>query len=380
MSTIALIVAAGRGTRAGGGHPKQYRNIRGRSILTRTLEAMLAHPEVAQALVVIHPDDNALYQAALGGLDRTRILPAVLGGQTRSASVRRGLEALLSRAPSRVLIHDAARPFVSAAIIGALMDALNQSDGAFPVVPVADALWEKDNLVPVDRSALVRAQTPQAFDFNKILEAHTCGSKDALDDVEVAIGAGLTVAQIPGEERNFKVTTAEDLERAERMVSSRFDVRTGTGFDVHAFTGGDHVILNGISIPFSRGLKGHSDADVSMHAITDAIYGALAEGDIGRWFPPSDAQWKGAASDIFLRHACGRAAERGFRISHIDCAIICEEPKIGPHAEAMRNELSTICGIETGRVSVKATTSEKLGFTGRGEGIAALATVTLVTP
>jgi 2-C-methyl-D-erythritol 4-phosphate cytidylyltransferase/2-C-methyl-D-erythritol 2,4-cyclodiphosphate synthase len=381
MRTAALIVAAGRGARLGHETPKQYLPLGRRAVLRHATEALLAHPAVEVALVVIHPDDRPLYEDALAGLDTPRLLPPVAGGAARGASVRAGLEALAERAPERVLIHDAARPFLSLPVIAGVLDALETAPAACPALPVVDALWRgQDGLASetVDRNALWRAQTPQGFRFAPILTAHRAHAGDAPDDVAVARAAGLAVRLTAGDERNFKITTAADLDRARRLCEGTMDIRTGNGFDVHAFGPGDHVTLCGVAIPFAQGLAGHSDADVAMHAITDAIFGALAEGDIGQWFPPSDPEWKGAASEIFLRKALERAAARDFAITHLDCTLICEQPKIGPHAGAMRASLAAITGLAPDRISLKATTSERLGFTGRGEGIAALATATLV--
>ncbi len=373
----ALIVAAGRGTRAGAGLPKQYRPLGGEPVLRHTLRALLAHGAVRDIQVVIHPDDVPPYEAATEGL--TRLRPPVFGGDTRSESVLNGLEALAAKAPDIVLIHDAARPFLPPEIIDSLLTALQGSPGAFPALPVVDALWQGANgkaEAPHPREGLYRAQTPQAFDFATILNAHHKATAPADDDVALAVQQGLDVAIVTGDERNYKLTTPADFARAER--ESMMDIRTGNGFDVHAFTEGEAVTLCGVRIPHSHGLLGHSDADVAMHTITDALFGALAEGDIGQWFPPSEPEWKGAASDIFLQKAVERVAARGFTITHIDCTIICEAPKIGPHAEAMRAEIARLTGLTPDRVSIKATTSEKLGFTGRKEGIAAMATATLV--
>lgn len=378
MENVALIVAAGRGTRLGGDVPKQYQPICGAPMLVHTLRALLRSDHIDGVCVVINEQDQALYAAAMKLIEDGRLLPPAMGGETRAQSVKNGLDQISEVSPRNVLIHDAARPFLSAALVNSLIDTLKDHEGAFPAIAIADALWNtSDGLRPVDRDNLVRAQTPQAFRFETILKAHQTGSPDARDDVEIARNAGAEVVPVEGEEANFKVTTQEDLNRAEAAMTETPDIRIGNGFDVHAFEAGDAVILNGIRIPHNRGLKGHSDADVGMHAITDAIYGALAAGDIGQWFPPSDPQWKGAASDIFLKHAVSLAAERDFQITHIDCTLICEEPKIGPHAKKMREELSRISGLEMSRISVKATTSERLGFTGRGEGIAAQATATL---
>ena len=378
QTVSALIVAAGRGTRAGEGLPKQYRPLRGQPVLAHTLRALLAHKAVGAVQVVIHPDDISLYEAATAGI--AGLLPPVFGGETRSESVLNGLEALAKAAPGFVLIHDAARPFLPLHVIDNLLVALRSHRGAFPALPVVDALWHGANglaKAPRSRGGLYRAQTPQAFHFADILAAHHSATAPADDDVALAHASGMEVAIVQGDEANFKLTTREDFTRAEKE-NALIDIRTGNGFDVHAFTGGNAVTLCGIKIPHSHSLLGHSDADVAMHTITDALFGALAEGDIGQWFPPSEAEWKGVASDIFLLKAVERVAARGFTITNIDCTIICEAPKIGPHATAMRAEIAKIAGIGLDRVSIKATTSEKLGFTGRKEGIAAMATATLV--
>jgi 2-C-methyl-D-erythritol 4-phosphate cytidylyltransferase/2-C-methyl-D-erythritol 2,4-cyclodiphosphate synthase len=383
MRTAGLIVAAGRGQRLGGAAPKQYRRLGRGTVLGRAVEALLAHGRLDVLQVVIHPDDRPYYDRALAGVTDSRLRPPVAGADVRAASVLNGLEALADQAPDRVLIHDAARPFVSRTVIAAVLDALDAAPAAFPALPVVDALWRAEDgnaTEPAPRDGLWRAQTPQGFRYAEILAAHRAYRGEAADDVAVARAAGLAVRVVPGDEANFKITTAADLERALAMTGEAMDIRTGNGFDVHAFGPGGGVTLCGVRVPFDRGLVGHSDADVGMHALTDAIFGALAEGDIGQWFPPSDATWKGAASEIFLRKAVERAVDRGFALSHLDCTLVCEAPKIGPHAAAMRGEIARIAGIEAERVSVKATTSERLGFTGRGEGIAALATATLVRP
>lgn len=385
MSCAALIVAAGRGTRLGGEIPKQYQEIGGEAILARAIRALLAHAGVTRVLAVIGARDQALYARATRNLAGPRLPPPVIGGASRAESVRAGLEALEALgAPEIVLIHDAARPFVSPGTIGAVIAALDTAEGAFPCLPVVDALWRDRGgfaEAPVSREGLVRAQTPQGFAFPAILAAHRALADPAaaLDDVAVARAAGLAVRITPGDPENVKITTAADLARARARFQEReMDIRVGNGFDVHAFGPGDGVTLCGVRLPFERGLVGHSDADVGMHALTDAIFGALAEGDIGQWFPPSEPEWKGAASEIFLAKAMERAGARGFAVTALDCTLICEKPKIGPKAAEMRAELARITGIGADRISVKATTSERLGFTGREEGIAALATATLV--
>jgi 2-C-methyl-D-erythritol 4-phosphate cytidylyltransferase/2-C-methyl-D-erythritol 2,4-cyclodiphosphate synthase len=372
MDTAVVIVAAGRGSRMGGEVPKQWQMLAGRPVLAHVLDAFAGLPVV----LVIHPEDRARAEAlGFGGR-------LVDGGSTRDASVLAGLQALERTGISRVLIHDGARPLVSRALISRLIAALDTHDGAAPALPVTDALWRGAGgfvAGTVDRAGLYRAQTPQAFRFAPILAAHRAHPGGAADDVEVARAAGLDVAIVEGEDANLKLTYPGDFARAEAILKGQsMDVRMGNGYDVHAFCDGDHVWLCGVKVPHGRGLLGHSDADVGMHALTDAIYGALAEGDIGRHFPPSDPQWKGAASHIFLAHAAQLARSRGYDLGNCDVTLVCERPKIGPHALAMQAELARIMGVEAGRVSVKATTSERLGFTGREEGIAALATAVLV--
>lgn len=378
MSIAALIVAAGRGTRAKGPLPKQWQVVAGKPVARWTLEAFA---RADRLVLVIHPDDAARAAEVCQGLDVT----FVPGAATRAGSVLAGLEALAPAPPEHVLIHDVARPCISRHVIDAVLAALGHSPGAAPALPVTDALWTGEaGLVTGtrDRTGLYRAQTPQGFRFAPILAAHRALRGDAADDVAVARAAGLDVAIVPGEERNLKITAPGDFARAAAMLKTGLetgmDIRLGNGFDVHAFEEGDHVILCGVRVPHDRTLKGHSDADVGMHAVTDAIYGALAEGDIGRHFPPSDPQWKGAESEIFLRHACDLVRTRGYAIGNVDITLICERPRVGPHAAAMTAEMARITGLERGRVSIKATTSERLGFTGREEGIAALATATLV--
>lgn len=376
MTTAALILAAGRGRRAGGGLPKQWRLLAGRSIAQRSIDAFARHNDIDRVVLVVHPDDDPDHWP-----DDPEGLLIAHGGDSRDASVRAGLEVIQGLGADRILIHDAARPLVSAAIIDRVLAALDHAPGAAPALAVTDALWTgaNDHVTGTkDRTGLYRAQTPQGFHVPAILAAHETHPGGAADDVEVARSVGLNVAIVAGDEHNLKVTHPEDFDRAARYLGDRMDIRTGNGFDVHRFGSGDHVTLCGVEIPFDRGLQGHSDADVGMHAVTDAIYGALAMGDIGQHFPPSDPQWKGAASRIFLAHAAELARENGFSITHTDCTLICEFPKVGPHAQAMRAEMAGIMGLNMDRVSIKATTSERLGFTGRGEGIAALATATLV--
>ena len=374
MGTAAVIVAAGRGSRAGGDMPKQWQMLAGRPVLAHTIDAFRGKAD--RITVVIHPDDRGRAEAVAQGCD------LVEGGPTRDASVRNALRALEGRAIQRVLIHDGARPLVSDAVIARVLTALDTHPGAAPALPVTDALWRGDaGLVAgtQDRAALWRAQTPQGFRFDAILAAHRSHAGSAADDVEVARAAGLDVAIVEGEEDNLKLTYPGDFARAEAILKGRMmDVRLGNGYDVHAFTEGDHVWLCGVKVPHGRALLGHSDADVGMHALTDAIYGALAMGDIGRHFPPSDPQWRGAASHIFLRHAADLMRTHGYALANCDVTLVCERPKIGPHAAAMQEVLAGIMGVDASRVSVKATTSERLGFTGREEGIAALATACLV--
>lgn len=379
----AVIVAAGRGLRAGGGEPKQYRPLAGRPVLRHALDRMLARRDLCALVVVIHPEDAGRCAAALGGIDDPRLRPPVAGGATRAESVRAGLAALADLDPATaVLIHDAARPFVPDAVIDGVLRGLESSDGALPVLPVVDALWRGDSLAdqPLSRDGLWRAQTPQGFRLGAIRAAHAAHAGPADDDAVVARIAGLRVALTPGAEENFKITAPGDFVRAARIVEAALETRTGQGFDVHRFGPGDHVMLGGIAVPHDRGVVAHSDGDVVLHALTDAVLGALAEGDIGRWFPPSDPRWRGAASDRFLAHAVRRVAERGGRILHADLTVLCERPRIGPHAAAMRARIADILGVDARRVSVKATTTEGLGFTGRGEGIAAMATATVALP
>lgn len=385
---IAVIVAAGRGARAGAGGPKQYRELSGRAVIARTVEAFLDHPLVDAVRIIIHRDDDDLYQTALGQLvSHPKLLPPVYGGAERQDSVRLGLESIEGHNPSAVLIHDAARPFIDQSTIARVIEALDDHQGAIAALPVYDTIKKSvdtdepliDTTVP--RDALWRAQTPQGFRYREILDAHKKAiGKTLTDDAAVAEVSGLQVALVNGAPDNMKITQAEDFGMAETLLkrkASMYEFRTGQGFDVHAFESGNAVILCGIEIPHDKKLKGHSDADVAMHALTDAILGAIGEGDIGDKFPPSDPKWKGAASRIFLEKARDLVSEREGSITHCDLTVMCEEPKVGPHRHAMRTALAEILNIDVNRVSVKATTTEKLGFTGRGEGIAALATATV---
>ena len=374
----ALIVAAGRGQRAGAGVPKQYRPIGGMSVLRRSVLAFRGHRWVDRVVCVIHPDDRDLYDRAVNDLG----LPEpVAGGASRQDSVLRGLASLAEGDTGAVLIHDAARCFISADVIDRTLAALGPEAGAIPALPVVDTLKAGQDTVArtVSRDGLWRAQTPQVFPFPLILVQHRRFSGEALtDDAAIFEAGGYDVRLVPGDEENVKLTTQQDFSRAEQHGLS--DVRLGTGFDVHAFEPGDHVMLCGVRIPHDRALKGHSDADVGLHALTDAILGALGDGDIGSHFPPTDPQWAGAASDRFLAHAAGLVAERGGRIAHVDVTLICERPKLMDHKAAMKARLADILGLAADRVSVKATTTEKLGFTGRGEGIAAQAAATIRLP
>jgi len=376
MTIAALIVAAGRGTRAGGDLPKQWQRLGGQTVAAHTLTRFAVLDEVAHIVLVLHADD----------MDRAPDLPGLIlarGGETRAQSVLNGLEALEHTGTTHVLIHDVARPCVSGETIRGVITALRTHDAAAPALPVTDALWTGAGGIvagSLSRDGLWRAQTPQGFRLDAILAAHRSHPGGAADDVEVARAAGLDVAITRGDEDNIKITHPGDAARADRILRGNMQIRVGNGYDVHRFGDGDHVILCGVRVPFGRGLQGHSDADVGLHALADAIYGALARGDIGRHFPPSDPQWNGAASDIFLRHAAGLAREIGFEISNMDVTLVCELPRIGPHADAMRTTIADICGVAPDQVSVKATTSERLGFTGRGEGIAALASVALMRP
>jgi len=382
----AVVVAAGQGLRAGGEIPKQFRRIAGETLLERSLSAFAEAPDVTFVQPVIRPDDVALVRRLTRGMN---VLEPVAGGATRQASVRAGLEALVSCTPDIVLVHDAARPFASASLITRAIEAAEKTGAAIPALPVTDTVKRIDNAgtieATLDRNSIRLVQTPQAFAFPVLFDAHrralAQGRDDFTDDAALAEWAGIKVNVFAGDPGNIKFTTPEDFARAEVIQSAGLgDVRTGSGLDVHAFGPGDHVTLGGIRIPHAQALTGHSDADVALHALTDAILGALADGDIGAHFPPSDPQWRGASSDRFLTFAVERVRARGGRIAHLDLTIVCEAPRIGEHRDRMRANIANLAGIGIARVGVKATTSEKLGFTGRGEGIAAYATATIRLP
>ncbi|MBU8538224.1 bifunctional 2-C-methyl-D-erythritol 4-phosphate cytidylyltransferase/2-C-methyl-D-erythritol 2,4-cyclodiphosphate synthase [Falsiroseomonas tokyonensis] len=380
MICIALLMAAGSGSRFGADRPKQYTDLAGRPVLRHAAEALLRDGGVDALLPVCAPDQRATVRAMLHGLP---CLPPVAGGATRQASVRAGLEALAADPPDIVLVHDAARPVVPPGTIAALRAALADHPGAIPAQPVTDTLKRGaagliEETVP--RAGLFRAQTPQAFRYPALLAAHRASTTEATDDAQLLEAAGLAVALVPGHEQNIKITWPEDLARMEAALTTPLIPRIGTGFDVHRLVEGRPMVLCGVTIPGPMGLDGHSDADVGLHALCDAIYGALAEGDIGRWFPPSDNQYKDADSAHFLRHAAGRIAARGGTLANADVTLICERPKITPHATAMRERLAALLGAPLDRISVKATTTERLGFPGRGEGIAAQAAVCILLP
>jgi len=367
--------------------PKQYARLAGISVLRRTIDVFARHPEISTIGVVIHPDDQAFYESAVAGVGDKLIAPAI-GGETRQASVLAGLEALAKRAPDFVLIHDAARPFVTHAVMNRVLSALNDTPAAIAALPVADTLKQAgdDRRVQrtVARQSLWRAQTPQGFQYPLILDLHrraaAQGIGEMTDDAALAEWGGIPVALVEGAERNRKITTAEDLVMAETIAGGARETRTASGFDVHRFAPGDHVWLGGVRIAHTQRLEGHSDADVALHALTDALLGTIGAGDIGTFFPPSDARWEGAASRIFLEHAAGLIAQRGGRIVNVDVTILAEAPKVGPHRTAMQATIGEVLGIAADRVGIKATTTEGLGFTGRGEGIAAMATATVLLP
>jgi len=385
-STFAIVVAAGRGERAGG-TPKQYRLVGGVPVLAHTLKRFLAHPGLDGVMAVIHPEHGSAY--AEMGLAHEKLLPPVPGGATRQKSVLAGLEALAPRRPDLVLIQDAARPFTADGVIDGVLAGLSTHEGALPALGVTDTIKRAPDgqrvVATEDRGQLFAAQTPQGFRFAQILSAHMRAQRlprEFTDDAAIAEWAGLAVAITPGSVDNFKITLPQDFARAERFVSgdATMETRIGNGFDVHPFEPGDAVWLGGVRIPHSAKLKGHSDADAALHALTDALYGALGEGDIGTFFPPSDPQWKGAPSRVFLEHAAGLVRERGGRIVNLDITIVCEVPRISPHVPAMREAIAQACGISPNRVAIKATTSEELGFVGRREGVVSMATASVELP
>jgi 2-C-methyl-D-erythritol 4-phosphate cytidylyltransferase/2-C-methyl-D-erythritol 2,4-cyclodiphosphate synthase len=373
----ALIVAAGSGSRMGGDLPKQYRALGGKPVVRRAVEALISHARIDAVRVVIGAGQQALAAEALAGL---AVGELIIGGTERADSVRAGLEAVGS---GIVLVHDAARPFCQPAVIDRLLDAVAAADGAVPVLPVADTLAKGDRELrgTVSRTQLLRVQTPQAFHAEDLLYAmEEAGSSAATDESTVMQNAGLRVATVVGDEMLHKLTSASDWERAEMMLASQMVSRTGLGFDVHAFEGPGPLVMGGIEIAHEHGLVGHSDADVVLHAITDAILGAAALGDIGQHFPPTDPQWKGASSDRFLIHAAELVRAQGGRVDHVDCTVICEAPKVGPHRTAMQARVAEILALKPSQVSIKATTTEQLGFTGRREGIAAQAVASIRLP
>jgi 2-C-methyl-D-erythritol 4-phosphate cytidylyltransferase/2-C-methyl-D-erythritol 2,4-cyclodiphosphate synthase len=374
MSVTALIVAAGSGERMGSGVPKQYRLLGGQPVLRRAVEALLRHPRIDAVRVVIAAAHEALARQALQSLE---VGTLILGGDRRTDSVRAGL----AETPGQqVLVHDAARPFCPPEVVDRLLDALGNHDGAAPVLAVGDTLARAGELLgdPIDRSDAVRVQTPQAFDADALRGAYDRWTGDPpTDETSVVRAAGLRVAAVEGDPLLDKLTTPADWDRAEAMLAARLVSRTGLGFDVHGFAGDGPVMLGGVEVPHSRGLSGHSDADVVLHAITDALLGAAGLGDIGEHFPPADSQWRGAASDRFLTHAAELIRSAGGIVDHVDCTIICEEPKVGPHRSAMKTRIAEILGLDSAAVSIKATTTEGLGFTGRREGIAAQAVASI---
>lgn len=389
MTVAAVIVAAGSGLRAGGEKPKQYQVIGGKPLIWWTIHAFTGHPGVSHVQVVIGEDHDEMFAEATVGL---AMLPPVKGGATRQESCRLGLEALVPHGPDKVMIHDAARPFASQDLISHVIAWLDRYPAVLPGLPVTETLKKAPGGIvqeTIDRTAIWTAQTPQGFHFGSILDAHREAAHLALhtltDDAAVAERAGVKVTMIPGRIENRKVTTAEDIEQADRIMATRSlaqlpDVRVGQGFDIHPFAEGTAVTLCGVRIPHGRRLAGHSDADAAMHALTDAILGAIGEGDIGTHFPPSDPQWKGASSSIFLRKAVDLVAALGGMVANVDISIIAEAPRISPHLAAMRESLSATLGIAGNRIAIKATTAEKLGSLGRGEGIAALAVATVRLP
>jgi 2-C-methyl-D-erythritol 4-phosphate cytidylyltransferase/2-C-methyl-D-erythritol 2,4-cyclodiphosphate synthase len=378
---VALVMAAGSGSRAGGEAPKQYASLAGKALLAHSIDH-LRHGRIDEIRIVIGKGQEGRFREAIGG----RALPSpIIGGETRQQSVLNGLEALAAEgAVGAVLIHDAARPFLPAAVVDRLVQALEGADAAVPTLPVVDSLAHSFEALgePVPRDDLVKVQTPQAFRFQPILAAHRAwhGMSIATDDAQVARAAGIRVVTVAGDQALAKITFEEDFRHAERRLEASLTSRTGLGFDVHAFADGAELWLGGVRIPYERGLLGHSDADVVLHAVTDALLGAISEGDIGDHFPPSDPRWRGAASSRFVEHARDLVEGRGGRIDHVDVTIICEAPRIGPHRDAMRQTVAALLRLPPARISIKATTTERLGFTGRGEGIAAQAVATVRLP
>lgn len=377
ISTAALIVAAGSGSRMGGDVPKQFRPIAGKAVLAHAVDALALHPAIDAVRVVIGAGQEELARQALAG---RHVGELIAGGTDRSDSVRAGLRAIEA---GTILVHDAARPFCPHGVIDRLLDALDAAEGAVPVLPVADTLARAGGSLgeAVERSGLVRVQTPQAFRLSSLVEAYAQWSgAGPTDESTVLRAAGREVVVVEGDPALEKLTTAADWQRAEAWLNSRLVPRTGLGFDVHAFAGDGPVMMGGIAVPHDRGLAGHSDADVVLHSITDALLGAAASGDIGQHFPPGDPRWQGADSSIFLAHAAQLVRRAGGTIDFVDCTIICEAPKVGPHRDAMRSRVAEILGIPVGSVSIKATTTERLGFTGRREGIAAQAVANIRMP
>lgn len=378
MINAALIVAAGSGSRHGGDLPKQYQMLGGMPVLRHAVRAFLGHSAIGPLRIVIGPGHEALFAAAVGDLN---LAPPILGGATRQESVRLGLESLITDSPDRVLIHDAARPLIDRDTIDRVIGALDAAPAAIAALPVVDSL-RREAGGAVDRSGLWQVQTPQGFDFGTILATHRSAAGGlATDDASLAELAGIPIKLVEGAMSNLKITHAGDLTTASAFLAARLgDIRTGSGFDVHRFTQGDHVMICGVRVPHSHALEGHSDADVGLHALTDAILGCVGLGDIGSHFPPTDPRWRGVDSAVFLRHAIQGVAERGGIVAHLDVTIICERPKVGPHRAAMVQRIAEIAGLRPDQVSVKATTTEGLGFTGRREGIAAQGIATVRLP
>ena len=377
LKTVALIVAAGRGHRFGGELPKQYIQLDGIPVLRHVVISFLSHPQIDQVRVVIHPNDLALYEAATDGLD---LGSPIYGGDFRQDSVRLGLQKIASDNPNFVLIHDGARPFVHSDVIKRVLEALGSAVGAIPTLPLTDTIKRvvDGKIVGTEnRSQLWRAQTPQGFRYADILSAHLeLAGNNLTDDAAICEAVGLVVERVDGDDTNIKITTPTDIQSSTNGGTA-METRTGSGFDVHKFTDGDQVMLCGVTVPYTQSLEGHSDADVGLHALTDALLGAIGEGDIGHFFPPSDEQWRGVASDKFVDYAAKLINSKGGRIVNVDITLICEAPKVSPYRLQMRDRVAEILEIKPSRVNVKATTTEKLGFTGRGEGIASQAVVSI---